>query len=750
MAETIATYGSTDKPNIPESEVPKISGKGWGRVKKFVSGESDFPKSVFFIIGTEFCERFSYYGMRAVLVLYLTNVLLLEESRATALYHIFIMLCYFTPMFGAMIADGLLGKYRTILYISLIYMAGNIVMCLSALPPQTTGTPELIGPLIGLILIGFGTGGIKPCVSAFGGDQFSSDQAKSLQQFFSVFYFAINAGSVLSTFLTPVFRHDIQCFDHDCYALAFGVPAVLMFVAVCVFFAGRAFYKVYPPSGNVVWTVMKASLCALYSKFTVRSDEPKEHWLDWAGDKFDARVLQDIKDLYHVLKMYILLPFFWALFDQQGSRWTLQAEHMDGNLGFYTIKPDQMQVLNPVLIIIMIPLFEGAIYPLMNKMNVPTRPLARMCTGMLLGGIAFVLAGVIQLRIEGSEILLPGDEQAAVKFINTAPCPVGVDSSIFSGIIPFASDTEHFTVPASRYDVSYDSSHCQDIKSRPTFSVTLESKGIMSVIIYAEDNQLKYKKAAGKLAKAKKGRARISVGNFAPSLSDMKVMNVTLKKKKGKQYHLQVTPFNTTEFVSVEPGTYTLTTPLQNSSEYSLGNLTAGTGAIYRVILQPREGGVNEEMMVVYVDVEPNSVSMLWQIPQYVVITAGEILFSITGLEFSYSQAPATMKSCVQAAWLMTVAIGNLIIVVIAEARFFASQAAEFFLFAALMGVVILLFTIMAYFYNYITPSSFQEDQMRDVTQLIASRPEVDSYHDEEEEEKENIPDDAVEDGDGL
>ncbi|XP_071822395.1 solute carrier family 15 member 2-like [Apostichopus japonicus] len=720
MAETIATYGSTDKPEVNESEVPKISGKGWGRVKKFVSGESNFPKSVFYIIGTEFCERFSYYGMRAVLVLYLTNVLLLEDSRATALYHIFIMLCYFTPMFGAMIADGLLGKYRTIMYISLLYMAGNIVMCLSALPPQTTGQPELIGPLVGLILIGFGTGGIKPCVSAFGGDQFSSDQAKSLQQFFSVFYFAINAGSVLSTFITPVFRHDVQCFDHDCYALAFGVPAVLMFVAVCVFFAGRTSYKVFPPSGNVVWVVIKASACALYKKISVKSGESKQHWLDWAGDEFDSNVLQDIKDLYHVLKMYILLPFFWALFDQQGSRWTLQAEHMDGNLGFYTIKPDQMQVMNPVLIIIMIPLFEGAIYPLMNRLNVPTRPLARMCTGMLLGGLAFVLAGVIQLRIEGSEILAPGDEQAAVKFINTSPCPIGVESSIFNGPIQYANDTEHFTVPEGDYDVRFDSSYCPVIKPSRSLTITLQSKEIASVIIYAKDNRLQSRTVAGKLDKAKKGRARVSVGNFAELLSDVDNLNVTLRKKKGKDYQLQVTPFNTSEFVSVEPGRYTLTTLSPNSSEYSLGSFTAGTGAIYRVILQPSELPLVDVKMVVYVDVEPNSVSMLWQIPQYLVITAGEILFSITGLEFSYSQAPATMKSCVQAAWLMTVAIGNLIIVIIAEAKFFTSQAAEFFLFAALMGVVILLFTVMAYFYSYITPSSFKEDQMGDVTQLIS------------------------------
>jgi solute carrier family 15 oligopeptide transporter 1 len=172
------------------------------------------------------------FFLAAILVLYMTNILLLGDDTATALFHTFAMLCYFTPIFGAMIADGWLGKYRTILYISSIYMIGNVLMCLTALPPQTTGSPELIGPLLGLLFIAMGTGGIKPCVSAFGGDQFSADQESYIVKFFSVFYFTINAGSVLSTFVTPILRHDIQCFGNDCYALAFGVPAVLMFISV--------------------------------------------------------------------------------------------------------------------------------------------------------------------------------------------------------------------------------------------------------------------------------------------------------------------------------------------------------------------------------------------------------------------------------------------------------------------------------------------------------------------------------------
>ena len=90
----------------------KLSGKAWGRVKKFLLCKNAFPSSIYYIVGNEFCERFSYYGMKAILILYLTRVLAFGDNTATAVFHSFSMLCYFTPLFGAMMADGWLGKYR--------------------------------------------------------------------------------------------------------------------------------------------------------------------------------------------------------------------------------------------------------------------------------------------------------------------------------------------------------------------------------------------------------------------------------------------------------------------------------------------------------------------------------------------------------------------------------------------------------------------------------------------------------------
>jgi solute carrier family 15 oligopeptide transporter 1 len=116
-----------------------------------------YPKIVFLIILNEFCERFSYYGLRTVLFLYLTQFIGLPEDSATAIYHAFTMLCYFSPLMGAILADGFIGLYRTILYVSIVYFMGELLLCLTSIIPL--GAPNLAGPIISLIIIGIGTGG---------------------------------------------------------------------------------------------------------------------------------------------------------------------------------------------------------------------------------------------------------------------------------------------------------------------------------------------------------------------------------------------------------------------------------------------------------------------------------------------------------------------------------------------------------------------------------------------------------------
>lgn len=521
-----------------------------------------FPSSVKYLVWNEFCERFSFYGMRTILALFLLDRVRLSETQATEVVHLFIVACYATPVMGALLSDCYLGKYSTILYLSLLYSLGNWVMAFAAVPSANEASMfPLLCTMLALGLIAFGTGGIKPCVAAFGGDQIEWSMPdgevkdRLRRKFFSLYYFAINAGSFISTILTPVLREDMS------YAIAFAVPALLMMFAVFIFWLGRKSYIDRPPEGNVFPVVGRVTVDAFrLRKGTNAADVETQkgnlaipkHWLDVAKLKHDADVVEDVKTLLQVLIVLLPAPLFWALFDQQSSKWVFQAREMDGHvswLGGLVIQADQMQAMNPVLILLMIPFFDQVVYPSLEKAGLSLRPVQRMLTGMLLGALAFLMSGLLQLAIDSS-----------------------------------ASTNTDFQSPAS----------------------LAISAGISNALVLASE---------------------------------------------GKQ------------------------------------------------------------------------VSILWQIPQYVLVTAGEIMFSITGLEFAYSQAPNSMKSVVQSFWLLTVAAGNLVtVVIVAMIGGRLTKANEFFFFSGGCAFAMLLMMWLGSSFKYRnTLTTVQLDEGQDADTDTAS-----------------------------
>ncbi|XP_052857818.1 peptide transporter family 1 [Drosophila gunungcola] len=147
-------------------------------------------------------------------------------------------------------------------------------------------------------------------------------------------------------------------------------------------------------------------------------------------------------------------------------------------------------------------------------------------------------------------------------------------------------------------------------------------------------------------------------------------------------------------------------------ADHHLTQVALRAGGVYALLIGQSHGEFVSRMVEV---TAPNSMSVVWLVPQYVVMTLGEVMFSVTGLEFSYSQSPASMKSVLQACWLLTVAFGNVIVVVVAELKFFESQASEFFLFAGLMFFDMLIFMFVAHFYQ-------PYDEVAAITERIRAR----------------------------
>lgn len=126
----------------------------------------------------------------------------------------------------------------------------------------------------------------------------------------------------------------------------------------------------------------------------------REHWLDRADDVYDRKLIEDIKGTLRILMLFVPLPVFWALYDQQGSQWTIQATQMNGEIGNFVILPDQLQAVNPLLIIIFIPIFEMCIYPAFAKIHLINTPLKKLVVGGFLASLAFVAAGIVDLALE--------------------------------------------------------------------------------------------------------------------------------------------------------------------------------------------------------------------------------------------------------------------------------------------------------------------------------------------------------------
>ncbi|XP_071444885.1 peptide transporter family 1-like [Hetaerina americana] len=666
-----------------------------------------YPKSVLFIVSNEFCERFTFYGIRTILAIYLITTLNFSENDATIIYHAFVLVTYFTPLLGAMIADSVLGRFRTIFYVSIIYVIGNVVLSLGSIPQLRHVAVAMT--TIGLILITLGTGGIKPCVSSFGGDQFVlPEQEKQQKQFFSFFYFAINSGSLISTFLTPVLRQDVKCLgEKTCYSLAFGVPAIFMVISLTIFLLGKSMYTVKKPEGNLVLQLCKLTNHAVVQRFKHKGPK-KEHWLDYASDEFDQKLIDDTKSAFRVLALFVPLPIFWALYDQQGSRWTFQALSMDGVMGSFTLKPDQMQVVNPVLILAFIPLFESVIYPLFAKCHLLTTSIPRIFVGGCLASVAFATSGLVDLYIEPSQAVIPGAGEGQLRIFN------GLSENC-TCVLPMGNKTEGVNITTMG---QWRDQHIpvDDVLSLPlSFDCGLDGK-IIGNITVLEGKALTYFIAGGtplkifgsyvdSVAKSSEGFSKIRVLFNGDNLA----ANFTFRNDDRSLIASaeMANDSRATDYIELEQAEYAVYVERHPVNVDKIGQIQLYQGGVYTLIVQQR----GKEYIMELIEVTPrNNIHMMWLLPQYIIITAGEIMFSITGLEFAFTQAPASMKSVVSAAWLFTDSIGNMIIIIIEELKIFDKQAYEYFLYAGIMVAVMLIFLWMSWNYKYVQVHERKED----------------------------------------
>ncbi len=320
---------------------------------------TNMPSGIPYILTNEAAERFAFYGTRCILVFFMTHLLRsasgeldpMTPEQSKTWFHLFVSAVYFMPLLGALVSDIWLGKYRTILYFSVLYCFGTLALAVD---------DTRLGLGAGLILIAVGSGVIKPCVSANVGDQFGKTNKHLLERVYNWFYFSINLGAFISNLLVP------ELLERYGTSVAFGVPCGFMVLATIAFWFGRKKFVHIPRSG-----------------------------LGFVKECFSG---EGIKAIGKLCIVYLFVAPFWALFDQMDSAWMLQAEKMNRHWLGHEWLPTQIVAVNPLMILILIPVFSYVMYPAINKVF-PLTSLRKIGLGLFLAASPFVVSALIETGI---------------------------------------------------------------------------------------------------------------------------------------------------------------------------------------------------------------------------------------------------------------------------------------------------------------------------------------------------------------
>ncbi|MEO7851974.1 MAG: oligopeptide:H+ symporter [Rubrivivax sp.] len=408
------------------------------------------PKQIPYIIGNEACERFSFYGMRNILTPFLVTSLLLSyplaerAGIAKEVFHTFVIGVYFFPLLGGWLSDRFFGKYNTVFWLSLVYVAGHA--CLAMFDDNRTGF------YTGLFLIALGSGGIKPLVSAFVGDQFDQSNKAKAKIVYDAFYWTINFGSFFASLLMPIFLRNYGP------SVAFGIPGVLMAVATLIFWLGRRKYVHVPPAPPdpdgflgvvrtaltrdvpgqgrpgfvlaaigvvaaavllVLWAVgpgwwpekmsFVISFCTGLGLVIALVGIGTSMQLERARGLHPDAAIDGVRAVLRILIVFALVTPFWSLFDQKASTWILQGNEMVMPHdrwwwpSWLVKEPAQMQALNPLLVMLLIPFNNIVLYPALRRFGFEPTALRRMGLGIAFAGLSWVVAGMLQLALDGGD-----------------------------------------------------------------------------------------------------------------------------------------------------------------------------------------------------------------------------------------------------------------------------------------------------------------------------------------------------------
>ncbi|KAG0038828.1 peptide transporter ptr2 [Podila clonocystis] len=391
-------------PQVPMQEVEVSEDELAANIQ--VAGP--IPIASWLIIVTELCERFAYYGASQLFQRYMLERLLLEKGTATAINRGFAFFSYATTIFGAIVADKWLGKFKTVLIFAILYTLGLSLLSVSAIDsfaPTKDNRGTVAMPLFVVALycfISLGTGGIKSNVSAFAAEQVPNEDyahptesgltinhAVTVERIFRYFYMAINVGGLLGQGITP--QVSLRNWSY-----AYMISAIMFVVGIIVFAFGRSKYYDRPPNGSILGKTFR---CIGYA-FRNRKNRPAgTHWTQAALADVDGthewnnQFVVDLERTYHACKVFMVYPMYWALYNNMNDNFVNMGVNMTRPSW---ITPEMLSLVNSLVIVIFIPIFDIIIFPFLRKAGFKLGPIARITIGFVIVSCCFIYVTVLQ------------------------------------------------------------------------------------------------------------------------------------------------------------------------------------------------------------------------------------------------------------------------------------------------------------------------------------------------------------------
>ncbi|KAG2230799.1 hypothetical protein INT48_008740 [Thamnidium elegans] len=412
-----------DPPSYTQDETvegPEPTEQDW---KELTEVSDKIPKAAFLVILIEFCERFTYYGLSGPFQNYIQHenppsypaeqpgAMGKGQQVATSLTTFFQFWCYITPILGAIVADQFLGKYKTILIFSIIYFVGLIILTLTSIPMAIESGAAFPGFIVAVVIIGLATGGIKANVSPLVAEQYRSKSAyvKTLnngnrvivtpqatyQKIFNYFYWGINIGS-LSAIATTELEKNVGFWP------AYLLPTLMFIPCIIVVVLGRKQYVLNPPRGSVFveagrlfylsWKV-KGGLEACKPSNLSRERPELLEKVTW-----DDIFVDELKRTLKACVVFCWFPIYWLCYSQM----TNNLVSMAGTMLTGNVPNDIMQNIDPIALIILIPLMDSFVYPFLHRIGLPMRPITRITCGFFFAAASMGYTAGIQSMVYNS------------------------------------------------------------------------------------------------------------------------------------------------------------------------------------------------------------------------------------------------------------------------------------------------------------------------------------------------------------